>query len=88
MQGFETFEDVEEWLEPMGYDAFWQAITAIGLYGDEDRVDCDKTLATGTADMDTVMSVTKRMALHHLVEQFELPFRCEVPRGPALRVVD
>ena len=87
MQGFETYEDVEEWLDPMGYDAFWQAIMATGLYSSEDREHCDRTLADGTADMDTVMNVTKRLALFHLVEQFELPFRCELRRGPELAVV-
>lgn len=87
MQGFETYEDVEEWLDPMGYDAFWQAIIVTGLYGPEDRAHCDRTLADGTADMDTVMNVTKRMALFHLVEQFKLPFRCELQRGVELAVV-
>ena len=74
-------------LHPMGYDAFWQAIMATGLYGSEDRAHCDRTLADGTADMDTVMNVTKRMALFHLVEQFELPFRCEQRHSPELAVV-
>lgn len=78
MQDFETFEDVEAWLEPLGYDAFWSAMLDMGIYGFEDRVHCDKTLATGIADMDTVMSVTKRMALFGLVEQYDLPFRCDV----------
>lgn len=85
---FETFEDVEEWLAPMGYEAFWQAIAPLGLYGSEDRAHCDRTLADGIADMETVVTATKRMALHALVAQFELPFRCELPTAPDLRVVE
>lgn len=88
MQGFETFEDVEDWLEPLGYDAFWAAIIPTGLYGAEDRAHCDRTLADGVADMETVIGVTKRMALHHLVTQFDLPFRCDLPRAPDLTLVD
>ena len=87
MYSFETYEDVDEWLDPMGYDAFWRAIMATGLYGPEDRAHCDRTLADGAADMDTVMNVTKRIALFHLVEQFQLPFRYELRSGPELAVV-
>lgn len=88
MQDFQTYEDVEEWLAPLGYDAFWDAIIPTGLYGTADRTHCDATLAKGIADMQTVVSVTKRMALCRLVEQLGLPFRCEVQRVPELTVVN
>lgn len=87
MFDFQTFEDVEEWLAPMGYEAFWAAILSTGLYTDADRAHCDTTLKDGIADMDTVMEVTKRMALHQLTDQFDLPFRCERKARPALFVV-
>ncbi|MDJ0630568.1 MAG: hypothetical protein QNJ44_20090 [Rhodobacter sp.] len=88
MQDFETYEDVEEWLAPVGYDAFWRAIMATGLYGPGDKTHCDKALRAGIADMETVMSVTKRLALTHLVTQFDLRFRCDERRRPDLAVVD
>ena len=88
MFDFETYEDVEAWLAPMGYEAFWDAIMATGLYRPEDQAHCDRTLAQGVADMETVMSVTKRLALTRLVEQFDLPFRCDVATKPALTLID
>ncbi|WP_299825296.1 hypothetical protein [uncultured Roseobacter sp.] len=84
---FETFEDVEAWLEPLGYDAFWDAILPTGALGPEDRAHCDQTLADGVSDMDTVARVVKRMALFELVAQHDLPFRCDKPHVADLRVV-
>lgn len=87
MLDFETFEDVEEWLAPMGYETLWAAILPTGLYGEADRAHCDRTLAEGIADMETVVEVTKRMALHDLAIQYDLPFRCELRQPPQLTVV-
>lgn len=87
MDRFETFEDVEEWLAPLGFEAFWQAIETLEVFGSEDRRHCEATLANGIADMETVMEVTKRMALHEIVARERLPFRCELARKPDLRVV-
>ena len=88
MDSFETYEDVEDWLAPMGFDAFWAAMLKIGLYGPGDRDHCRAALAKGHADMETVMGVTKRMALMHLVDQFNLPFRCELPARVELAVIE
>ncbi|WP_299587657.1 hypothetical protein [uncultured Tateyamaria sp.] len=87
MHGLETFEDVDEWLAPMGYDAFWDAIIPLGLYGADDRAHCDHTLATGIADMETVMTVIKMFAREALVRQFDLPFRCDLVTKPELTVI-
>ncbi|WP_415402433.1 hypothetical protein [Tateyamaria sp. SN3-11] len=87
MRRFETYEDVEDWLAPMGYAAFWDAIIPMGLYDASDRGHCDRTLATGVADMDTVMTVTKMFALEALVRQFDLPFRCDLATAPELTVI-
>jgi hypothetical protein len=87
MQNFETYEDVDEWLAPMDFDAFWDAIIATGLYDASDRAHCDRTLANGIADMETVMVVTKMFAREALVRQFDLPFRCDLATKPALTVI-
>lgn len=72
----------------MGFDRFFDEMARVGLYGPGDRAYCARTLQDGIADMDTVMSVTKRMALFALVDQWQLPFRCEPTRGPELAVIE
>ena len=81
MQRFEFIEDVEEWLEPMGYETFWQAIEPYGIFGPEDRAHCDRTLEDGIAPMDTVMAVTKAMF------RWELTLACDLKVRPAIRPV-
>ena len=78
MQDFETYEDVAEWLEPMGLAAFWEATQAIGLYGPEDQAHVARALDLGDVDMQTALPVIKRMALLQLTEQWDLPFRVEM----------
>ncbi|MEM1363693.1 MAG: hypothetical protein AAGF94_18655 [Pseudomonadota bacterium] len=72
MQNFQTYDDVRDWLAPLGYEAFWSAIAPYGLFGDGDRVHCDRTLAEGIADMPTVLNVIKGMAVWRMVETYDL----------------
>lgn len=88
MYDIQTFEECEAWLKPMGFDRFFDEMAKIGLYGPDDRAHCERTLQEGTADMDTVMGVTKSMALFALVEEWDLPFAHELKRGPELVVID
>lgn len=88
MQRFEFIEDVEEWLEPMGYDAFWQAIEPYGIFGPEDRAHCDRTLARGIAPMDTVMTVTKAMFRWELTLALDLKVRPSIRPETYLASVD
>lgn len=87
---FQTYEDVKDWLDPMGYGTFMDTMIAIGLFGPEERAHCDRTLADGIADMQTVCDVMKFIAGAELKEQLNLPFRHELMdvRGSVLRPVE
>ena len=87
MQGFETIEDVMEWLDPMGYDAFWRAAQSQHLLSPEDRQHCDETLANGIADFDTVLTVMKSVARDVLVERNGLRYSTTLAPKPTLRIV-
>ena len=71
---FNDMEDVEEWLAPLGYAAFWDA--AEGLELDlEPKASCDAQIASGSIDEATVLRVLKGLARLELVERFRLPAR-------------
>lgn len=78
MQEFEDREDVEEWLEPLGYDAFWKEIERFGVELPE-REDCDADIAAGAADEATVLSVLKGMVRLELVRRHGLRPRDVMP---------
>lgn len=88
MTCFETIDDVEEWLAPLGYDAFWEAIAPLGLFGPEDRAHCDRTLQNGIADMETVMSVMKAMVRWELTLKHDWPIRTDACPTPKLELVE
>lgn len=88
MQRFEFIEDVEAWVEPMGYETFWQAIEPYGIFGPEDRAHCDHTLADGIAPMDTVMAVTKGMFCMEMRLAHDLRIRPILRPSPRLEVID
>lgn len=87
MQAFGTIEDVQDWLQPMGYEAFWQAALMHDLLGPEDRAHCDATLAKGVADYDTVLTVMKAVARDALVERHGLVYSTTLAPKPALQIV-
>ena len=88
MQSFDNIVDVKEWLAPMGYDAFWDAIAPYGAFGPRDRAHCDRTLAEGISDMQTVVEVIKAWAAWQMTELYDLKLsRYEGP-PPRLEVVD
>jgi len=42
---FEDIQDVEEWLAPPGYIAFWAAMDDWAVFTEDDRDQCDRTIA-------------------------------------------
>ncbi|MCR5858264.1 hypothetical protein [Mesorhizobium sp. J428] len=74
MRWFEHREDVEEWLRPLGYDAFWREIEryAVTL---EAKVSCDMQIESGSIDEETVLTALKALAVVDLVERYELARR-------------
>lgn len=74
MNDFRWIEDVEDWLAPMGYEAFWREITPHHLVL-EYRSVCDAQIATGQIDRETVLFVLKDMARRELVQRHRLGFK-------------
>ena len=69
---FEDIEDVQDWLDPLGYAAFWSAVGPWAIFSDEDRDHCDSTVARGIAPEETVLACMKAIAQITLIERFGL----------------
>ncbi len=76
---FEDIEDVQTWLDPLDYIAFWEAVAPWSLFADEDRAHCDDTIATGIAPQETVLACMKATARITLIERFGLGPRLYEP---------
>ena len=77
MRYFEDRTDVEEWLEPLGYEEFWREVSTFDL-DIPDREDCDADIATGGVPEATVLFVLKGMVRLQVVAQQKLPARITV----------
>lgn len=76
---FEDIQDVNDWLDPLDYALFWEATEPWGIFGDEDRAHCDRTIANGIAPEETVLYCLKAMARVALTERFDLGSRFYEP---------
>ncbi len=70
---FRSREDVEEWLKPLDYDEFWDAIRPYALDLPA-RTRCDDDIDNGASE-DTVLRVLKRMAELTIIKDQKLPPR-------------
>ena len=77
MREFEHVQDLEEWLEPMGYDEFWVKLTPFGVDGDM-RADCDASIANGSPS-DTVLTAMKGLTRIELTKELGLKRRPITP---------
>lgn len=68
---FEHREDVEEWLRPLDYDAFWRETERYDL-AIETRQSCDAQIATSEIDETTVLTALKALAIIELVDRYAL----------------
>ncbi len=75
---FQDFEDVKEWLEPLDYLAFWEAVAPYQLVL-QDRDHCDELIVGAIVDAKLVLEVLKGLAAMELQEAFCLPFRVPEP---------
>lgn len=58
---FEYTQDVEEWLEPLGYDGFWREIKRFSIYpANKER--CDMMIVFGEANEEELLFILKYMA--------------------------
>ena len=78
MQMFNDTEDLEEWLEPLDYEAFWKE-TALFALELEPKESCDEQIASGSIDEATVLFVLKGIARLELVQRFGLKPRDDMP---------
>lgn len=75
---FQDIEDVEEWLEPLDYLAFWEAVAPYQLVL-QDRDHCDGLIAGGIVDAKLVLDVLKILAAVELQTAFNLTCRVHEP---------
>jgi len=75
---FEDVDDVRDWLAPMGYIAFWEAVAHYGLML-QDRDHCDELIASGKVDQALILDVLKSMARRELTARFSLKERVQLP---------
>lgn len=75
---FQDIQDVEEWLEPLDYIAFWDAIAPYKL-GVDDREHCDGLIAGGISTTEKLLPVLKFMAMMELRIMFNLRHRIRIP---------
>ncbi len=83
MSDFRHVQDLEEWLEPMGYDEFWVKLAPFGVDA-EIRADCDASIANGTLP-DTVLTAMKGLTRIELTKELGLKRR---PITPWVQLVD
>lgn len=76
---FEDIDDVRNWLEPLGYRAFWEAIEPYSVFPEGDREHCDGLLEKGTVDPDTILYCLKSVARMSLTKKFGLAPRIYEP---------
>jgi len=74
---FQDIQDVEEWLAPLDYTAFWEAISPYRL-GLDDREHCDGLIAGGITT-DRLLACLKIMAVMELRIAFSLKDRIREP---------
>ena len=72
---FEDLTDVDEWLDPLDYIAFWDAIAPYRIFSIADRDHCDGLIAGGRVPQATILKGLKGMAYSGLRERFGLQHR-------------
>lgn len=74
---FKSIDDVEDWLRPLDYEAFWEEVAAYGLDLPR-RADCDRQIAAGLVAGAVVLRVLKVMVRVELGSILELSRRAEL----------
>lgn len=72
---FRDFEDVEEWLKPLDYIAFWEAIAPYTVLSLDVREHCDGLIVSGTVESDLILKTLKGSVANEIARRFDLPFR-------------
>ena len=72
---FEDLTDVKEWLAPLEYVAFWEAVAPYNLFSIADRDHCDGLISGGKVPQATILTGLKYMACDGLRDRFGLRHR-------------
>lgn len=75
MMVFEDLTDVDEWLDPMNYIAFWEAVAPYRIFSIADRDHCDGLITSGKVPQSTILKGIKAMAYSGLRNRFGLQHR-------------
>ena len=75
---FQDIEEVCEWLEPMDYIAFWDAVAPYGLTL-QNRDFCDAQIASGRVPQALILGGLKGFARIELTQMFGLKHRIWLP---------
>lgn len=78
MRYFEDQTDVDDWLDPLSYEEFWQEVSTFDL-DIPGREDCDADIAAGIVAEAMALRVLKGFARLQVIEQQSLPVRISVP---------
>ena len=76
---FEDIQDIEDWLEPLDLDDFWEAVTPWNVFSDDERAHHDQVLTKGEVDPVTVLACLKGMARIELTARLGLKDRIYMP---------
>ena len=77
MQSFDDATEVEEWLETLDYEQFWQETDPHGLNADE-RASCDMSIAQGV-DKAMILRCIKAAMRLEIIEEQNLKVRIYQP---------
>jgi len=83
MQKFTNKNQIEDWLSPMTYQAFWKAIAPYELTL-QPRDHCDAQIESGAVSREVVLDVLKGMAVLELGQRHGLTYQ---RAHPAIRLV-
>lgn len=74
MRQFADINEVEEWLEPLDYQAFWFAVEPFNLVL-QPRDHCDQQIRDGEVEQELVLEVLKYFARIELTKRHNLNWR-------------
>lgn len=75
---FDDIQDVEDWLAPLDYLAFWAAMEPYGLRL-QGRDHCDGLITSGKVEAGLILDVLKSMAVSEIASRFDLEDRIYEP---------